>query len=110
MKIHLVKGIDSIGGTRCIQATVLSERGELSFPFGWGMYLQHADGRREIVVAKQRSVFLTLEILLHELGHWILEYIPIMTQKQWDVLLKISPSNIYGEIKELIKTSNMTDK
>lgn len=101
MRIHLVDGID-FKGIRCIQATVMSKSGELSFPFGWGFYVRHENGQKDIIVAKQKSVFGTLEILIHELGHWILDSIPILTHKQWDTILKIFPSNIFGKIKRRI--------
>lgn len=102
MKIHFIEGI-KYKGVRCFQASVMTEDGEKrSFPFGWGLYVNHGNGRKDIVIAKQKSVFGTLEILIHELGHWILDYIPIITNKQWEALNRVFPSNLFGRIKKII--------
>ncbi len=87
MKVRLVEGewSEPMGYYR-LTATVLdANKKSLGFIFASGLYIRHDDGRYEIIVARQKNFLRTTHLILHELGHWLLDLIPVLPHKSYDI-------------------------
>jgi len=67
-------------------------------PIFWGAFYQKDN---VIMVVKQKNKSATIFLLLHELGHWLIELLGGKWHKQYDF-----PFRLYDKLKLLIKKEN----
>jgi len=70
-------------GCYCLVSKVVETNAR--FVLAPGLYIRHPCGKREILVAKQKNFLKTTHLVLHELGHFLLDFFPIKSHKWYDV-------------------------